>query len=477
MAEATVVALLGGAAALLTAAVTLPLFLRWTPSTIPGIQNAHLSSFTVGATLGATVAAGLLCGLLPALRASRPELSRLKDDRGSTGRRNRGRDALVIGQTALALVLLIGSGLLLRSFAELRSVDPGYETEDVFTFQFAPDQDGLDGGPAWQAFHLDMLDRLRGLPGVESVGIVENVPLDEGLQELRFIPAELAGDPESGSRLSPSYVGGDYFETMEIALLQGRTFTDADLAGDPVAVVSRAAAERLWPGQDPLGRQLQTESRETTFTVVGLVEDIVQYDFRDEATPIVYFPIVGPENAWWATSPGYVVKTPRAATIAPEIRSVVREVAPEAPMYRTFTMESLADRSMAQLRFTMFLLVAAAVLALTLGAVGLYGTLSYVVSRRTREIGVRIALGADRSRVRRMIVAQGARVVVIGVGVGLAVALVATRTLSTLLYGVQPLDLPTFIGMALAMLGVGALASYLPARRASSVAPVESMRA
>jgi len=474
MAEATVVALLAGTAALVTASAALPIFLQWAPSAIPGLQNAHLSAFSIGMTADATVAAALLCGLIPALRASRPELSRLRDGRGSTGRRNRSRDALVVGQTALALVLLIGSGLLLRSFAELRGVDPGYETEDVFTFQFAPEQENLDSAPAWQAFHLDMLDRLRALPGVESTGIVENVPLDEGLAEVRFMPSEFAGDPEAGARVNPSYVAGDYFRTMGIALLQGRGFMDSDL-GDPVAVASRSAAAMLWPGQNPVGRQVQT-SASATFTVDEVVEDIVQYDFRDEATPILYLPIVGPDNAWWPTSPGYLVKSSRAATIAGDIRAIVREIAPEAPMYRTYTMDSLADRSMAELRFTMFLLLAAAGLALTLGAVGLYGTLSYVVSRRTREIGVRMAVGAEASRVRRMIVGQGTRVVVLGVALGLIVAMGATRALGTLLYGVQPVDPATFIGMSLTMLAVGILASYLPARRASAVAPIESMR-
>lgn len=207
------------------------------------------------------------------------------------------------------------------------------------------------------------------------------------------------------------------------------------------------------------------------------MEDVLQYDFRGEPEAMAYFPMVGPTpDAWALPSPGYVVRTVRAATIAPEIRELVRQVAPEAPMYRTYTMAGLAERSMARLAFTMLTLAIASGLALLLGAIGLYGVLSYVVARRTREIGVRMALGAGAAQVRRMVVAQGTRVVVLGVVVGLVVALLATRALGTLLFGVETFDAPTFGITALVTVVVGALASYVPARRASSVDPIEAMR-
>jgi ABC-type antimicrobial peptide transport system permease subunit len=191
----------------------------------------------------------------------------------------------------------------------------------------------------------------------------------------------------------------------------------------------------------------------------------------------VYFPLTGPTPASWRnTSPAYVVKTPRAATIAPEIRALVREVAPEAPMYRTFTMAELAERSMVTLRFTTLTLGVVSGLALILGAVGLYGVLAYVVAERTREIGVRMALGATAGAVRRMVVVQGARVVLLGIAIGVAAALASTRALGSLLFGVQAVDAATFTAMAAAMVGIGILASYLPARRASSVDPIEALR-
>jgi predicted lysophospholipase L1 biosynthesis ABC-type transport system permease subunit len=242
-------------------------------------------------------------------------------------------------------------------------------------------------------------------------------------------------------------------------------------------VISRSAAQQLWPGQRAVGRRLQQQGQKDWHTVVGVVEDVMQYGFRDTPQALVYYPMVGPTPTAWALStPAYVIKTARAETIAPDVRALIREVAPEAPMYRVYTMERLAARSMIQLSFTLLTLGIVSALALFLGAVGLYGVLSCVVAERTREIGVRMALGATAAAVRRMVVAQGARVVVVGVAVGLAAAFVATRALGSLLYGVAAADGATFAAMSAVMLAIGGLAAYVPARRASRVDPCESLR-
>jgi ABC-type antimicrobial peptide transport system permease subunit len=212
-------------------------------------------------------------------------------------------------------------------------------------------------------------------------------------------------------------------------------------------------------------------------TVVGVVEDVMQYGFRNEPQPLVYYPLVGQgPGSRVVSSPAYVVKTGRADDIAGEIRALAREVAPTAPMYRVFTMAGLAAQSMGQLSFTMLTLGIASMLALVLGAVGLFGVLSFVVAQRTQEIGVRMALGAEARRVRRMVVAQGARVVILGVLIGLGVAIGTTRVLGSLLFGVEASDAGTFVGMSATMVLVGLLASYLPARRASSVDPIDSLK-
>jgi len=480
MAEAVIVAVLAGGCALVLAVLALPVFLRLAPAGIPRLDEVSVSVTTLVFTVGVALASAVACGAMPALRAASPDLARLRDGgRGSTSRRHWARNGLVVGQTALALVLLIGSGLLMRSFWQLRHVDPGYDTSDVFTFQIARERPDLNDGPSFARFNLEFMDRLRALPGVESVGLVENVPLNEGLAAAAFVPEERAGDPEAGVRLNYTWEAGDYFRTMGIGVLDGRPLEDRDHRVGPLSVVlSRSAAERLWPGQDPIGRRLQRQGTDGWATVVGVVEDVMQDSFRDVPQALVYLPLVGPAaDSWVISSPAFVLKTPRAETIAAEVRALVREVAPEAPMYRVYTMAGLARDSMVQLSFTMLTLGIAAGLALILGAGGLYGVLSYVVAERTREIGVRMALGARAEEVRRLVVRQGARVVAVGVVLGLAVAGASTRVLGSLLYGIRPLDAGTFVAMSVAMVLTGLFASYVPARRASSVDPIEALRA
>jgi predicted permease len=479
LAESLVVGALASAAALALAWVTLSAFLQAVPAGLPRRAEVHVSSATLLFTFLGACFAALACGALPAIRSSRPDLERLRESgRGNTRGRHRGRDALVVAQTAFALTLLVGSGLLLRSFREIRSVDPGFDTEDILTFQFAPDQAHLIDGPSWALFHAQFLERLRALPGVEAVGIVENVPLDEGLALAPFATdAAPEAETVSGPRAGFTFAAGDYFTAMGIEVLEGRGFGPDDVLVPGNVVVSRSAADLLWPGENPVGRQLRNATITDWHTVIGVVEDVLQYDLRDATAPIVYYPLVGPTpESWFRSSPGYVVRSGRAETIASEIRELVREAAPEAPMYRVFTMRSLVERSFVGLSFTMLTLAVAAGLALILGAVGLYGVLSYVVAERTREIGVRMALGAEAARVRGMVVAQGARVVSVGIVLGLGLALVAARALGGLLFQVSAADPWVLSATALAMALVGAAASYVPARRASRVDPIVSMR-
>jgi putative ABC transport system permease protein len=479
MAETLVAALLGGVLAVVLAALSLPALLRAAPAGIPRLTEVALNGRTLLFSLLAAVLSGVACGSASALRAASPDLARLREGgRGSTGRRRFARDGLVAAQTAMALVLLIGAGLLMRSFLALRAVDPGYDTRDVFTFQFAPEQPTLKDGPSWARFHLDFLSRLAELPGVASVGLVENVPLDEGLAGDRFRTEEMPEGPDAGRPLSFTFAAGDYFRTMSIDVLEGRPFETSDhVSALGNVVVSRSAARLLWSGQSAVGRRLQRQGTTAWHTVVGVVEDVMQYGFRDTPQATVYYPLVGPTpTAWSVSTPGYVLKTDRAEVIAPDVRSLIHEVTPEAPMYRVYTMEGLAQRSMIQLSFTLLTLGVVSALALFLGAVGLYGVLSCVVAERTREIGVRMALGATAAAVRRMVVEQGARVVALGVAIGLLLAFAATRALGGLLYGVGAVDGSTFAAMALLMLVIGALAAYMPARRASRVDPCEALR-
>ena len=482
MAEAFIVAACAGVLAVALSWMILPIFVNAAPEGIPRLGTAGIDLPTMMATLALVLLVALACGVVPAWRASAPDMMRLREGgRGSTGRRNWGRDLLVVGQTGLALVLLIGSALLVQSFQRLRNVDPGYDTQDIYTFQFAPVRDWRTG-PEWGRLHNDVMDRLRGLPGVISVGVVNNIPLDEGTGSSRFITDAM--DPERGGLLlDRNFAGGDYFSTMGIDLIQGRDFTRAEaVTPNASVVVSRSAAERLWPNQNALGQRVRLLSNAPGApvqwsTVVGVVADVKQDDWRDAGESVLYFPLTGPVATMWGMgSPAYVVRSPRADSLTREVRALVREFAPEAPVYREYTMAFLARRSMVQLSFTMLTLGVVSALALMLGAIGLYGVLSYVVAGRTREIGVRMALGATATVVRRQVVAQGTKVVLVGVAIGVGVALVTTKLMARLLYEVEAVDPIVFAAMSVLMIAIGMLASYMPARRASQVSPIESLR-
>jgi predicted permease len=482
MAEALLVALPAGLLAVALSAVTVPAFVRAAPEGIPRLGTAGLDLQTIAAALGLVLLAALACGGVTALRASSPDLEHLREgQRGSTSGRHWGRDILVVGQTALALVLLIGSALLVQSFQRLRNVDPGYDTADIYTFQFAPEQEALNDGPSWGRFHNAFMDRLRALPGVTAVGVVNNIPLDEGTGGTRFLTESMSAEG-GGTLIDMNFTGGDYFRAMGIDLLQGRTFT-ADEATTPNSnvIVSRSAAQRLWPDESPIGQRIRRARPSDVnlwVTVIGVVEDVKQDDWREAGEAVVYLPLTGPTaDAWALGSPAYVVKSPRAESLTREVRELVREVAPEAPVYREYTMELLARRSMVQLSFTMMTLGVVSGLALILGVVGLYGVLAYAVSQRTREIGVRMALGATARVVQQQVVSQGTKVVLVGVVLGVVAGVASTRLMGALLYEVEAVDPIVFAVMSVLMIGVGLVASYMPARRASQVHPVEALRA
>ena len=480
LAEALVVATSAGALAMVLSVFAMPMFVRAAPAGIPRLGSTGLDLPTLAAAFGLVLLVAVACGVAPALRSSTPDLTRLKEGgRSGTGRRRWTRDALVAAQTALALVLLIGSVLLVRSFQQLHRVDPGYHTKDLYTFQFAPEQpQKLTDGPSWGRFHLDFMDRLRALPDVATVGVVNNIPLDEGTGGGRWLTESMAAD-STGTLLNQNWTAGDYFRAMGIEVLRGRTFTnDEAFTPNTNIIISESAADRLWPGQDALGKLLRRRlgNQMLTFNVIGVVADVKQMDWRDAGQALVYFSLTGPTaEIWGMSSPAYVIKSRRAGNLTAEVRALVKQVAPEAPVYREFTMSFLAKRSMIQLSFTTLTLGAISMLALILGAIGLYGVLSVVVAERTREIGVRMALGASGGAVRRMVATRGLVVVFVGVVVGLGVAAASTQALRPLLFGIEAGDPAVFVTMPVALLAIGLIAGYLPARRASRVNPIVAL--
>ena len=484
MSEALLLAAAGGAAGVFIAWAGVPLLVRAAPDAvsggfggapIPRLESAGLDVTALLFTVGASILAACAFGLLPAIRFSGVALlgTLRQAGRGVVGRSHLTRNALVVLQTASALVLLVGSALLVRSFWQLSRVDAGYDTENIFSFQIAPNREDLRDRASVSRLLDVFMARLDALPGVDRVGFVTTLPLDEGASDIFITTPRLQASGAEAPRVRYAGAGGAYFQTMGIELVRGRYFERVEEeTGQPNVIISRSAANLLFPGQDPLGERLKPASGEDQWqTVVGVVEDVILDDFRRaNPEPMVYLPAV-------SLSPAFVLRSTRAEQLAPEVRAVIRELIPESPMYRIFTMRQLAANTMASLSFTMLMLGIAAALALILGAVGLYGVLSYVVSQRTREIGIRMALGAETRSLRRMVVVQGARMTLLGVVLGVIAAVLLTDFLETLLFGVEAIDLPTFTSMSGIMIGVALLAAYIPARRASAMDPMQALRA
>ena len=483
LAEALLLAGAGGVAGALLAWAGVPLLVRAAPDAvaggfssapIPGLATAGLDITAVLFTAGISLVAAIAFGLLPALYYSGQRLGSVHHaGRGIVGRRSLTRDGLVVAQTGAALVLLVGSALLMRSFWQLSHVDAGYDTKDIFTFQIAAGGPTPNDRASVSRFQYDFMDRLAALPGVTSVGFITTLPLDEGAGSQNITTPAIEGSGAEAPLVRVAGASGAYFKTMGIELRQGRLFDRIEEEqGIPNVVISQSAAQMLYPGQDPINKQVKPATGGPNwFTIIGVVEDVKVDDLRRTAPdPMVYLPGVSP-------SPAYVMKSSRAEYLAPEVRAIIREVAPQSPMYRVFTMQRLAANAMASLSFTMLMVGIAAVLALVLGAVGLYGVLSYRATQRVQEIGVRMALGAEAATVRWMFVRQGAQVALLGVVAGAAAAALLTRYIQTLLFGVGRFDVAAFAAMSAAMLAVALFASYIPARRASRIDPVKALRA
>ena len=480
--EALLLAAAGGAAGALIAWAGVPVLVRAAPDAVaggfggapvPGLAAAGLDLTALLFTIGISVLAGCAFGLLPALRSSGSRLGSLHHAGRAIVGGTLARDGLVVVQTASALVLLVGSALLMRSFWQLSNVDAGYNTEGIFTFQIAAGRPDLNDRAAMSRFQYAFMDRLKALPGVESVGYITTLPLDEGAGRQSITTPRLEATGAEAPLVRFAGAGGAYFQTMGIELVRGRYFERVEEErAMPFVIISHAAAQLLFPGEDPIDKQVRPMAGgERWYTVIGVVEDVLVDDLRRKSPePMVYLPAV-------SSSPAYVMKSARAEQLEPEVRVIIREVIPTSPMYRIFTMKRLAAKAMANLSFTMLMVSIAAVLALVLGAVGLYGVLSYRVTRRVQEIGVRMALGAEAKTVRRMFVWQGGRVALSGIVVGMLAAVGLTKYITTLLFDVGRLDVFAFAGTSAVMLAVALLASYVPARRASRVDPVVALRA
>jgi predicted permease len=484
--ESLVLALLGGGLGVLLAVWGSDLLVSLTATNLPRVGEIGIDLRVLAFTLALTVLTGIAFGLIPALQMSRGDLQpALKDaTRGATAGRARGRTRafLVVAEIALALVLLVGAGLLLESFRRLLAVDPGFEPEGLLTAQVSlpvpnqPERGKYYSDEMQRTFYRQVLAELSASPGVRAAGLSSNLPLSGGSNLGAF---RIEGRPVPPGEPPPlaefRAVSPGYFRLMEIPVLAGRELDEKDRSDAPfVAVVNRALARRFWPGEDPVGRRIRIgPDGAVELTIVGVVGDVRQLRLESEPEPELYFPY---EQAPSGTLT-LVVRADRSPeNLAPTMRAAVRAVEREQPVYNVLTMRQLLGRAVAPRRISMLLLNAFAVLALGLAAVGIYGVMAYGVAQRRREIGVRMALGAHRADVLRLVVGQGMALALAGVGVGLVAAFGLTRVLASLLYGVSRTDPRVFFGLSALLVAVALVACWLPARRASGLDPLAALR-
>lgn len=475
--ESALLSLLGGALGLLLAFWVLDLLVALSPEQLPRINEVGIDTRTLLFALMLSLLTSLLFGLAPALRVSRPELQEALKEGGRSASAGSGRlrNLLVVSEVALTLVLLVSAGLLLKSFWQLLSVDPGFNPENVMTMQVSLPRAAYTEEHQTIAFHRQLLERIEALPGVEAAGVINNLPLSGVDINGGF---EVEGEPDREGYAGFRIVSPGYFSALSIPLIRGRLFNAQDNeSGMPVALISQRAANRVWPGEDPVGKRIRSgmdKRGEVWTTIIGIVGDVRHRGLDARESADLYVP--------YAQRPGRardMTVVARASGDPARLISALREQAQSldrnlpvsfAPMPQVFA-RSVADR-----RYSMLLLGVFAGVALLLSLMGIYGVMSYLVTERTREIGIRLALGAPRAHIMRLILSQGMLLACAGVGIGLAAASALTRVMASLLFGVSATDPATFAAIALLLVFTALLACYIPARRATKVDPMEALR-
>jgi putative ABC transport system permease protein len=482
---------MGGAAGLLLAFWGTRALVALSPAQLPRVDTVTLDSRAVLFLIVVTAICSVAFGLAPALQASSVNLGdTLKESgRGSSDgiRRNRLRSVLVVSEFALALLLLVGAGLLARSFSALRSVNPGFDPHHVLSMVVSVAGSAEAPQGAREVFYRSLLERVRALPGVESAGAINNLPLDGDLWGWGYL---VEGKPAPAPQDMPSAVyrvaAPGYFEAMRIPIIKGRPIRESDsLTAPHVVVVNEKFARDVWPGEDAIGKRLTFDTatdQHDWLNVVGVSKNAAQGDWAAPVEPEVYLaafqntPFLGDTHSYIA----YITLVVRAkgdpAALTRAVKSTVWSFDKNLPISEVVTMDGVVAEANAEPRFEMMLLGIFAGVALALAAVGIYGVMSYSVSRRTHEIGIRVSLGASRTQVLLLVLRQGLVLAVVGLCIGIVGALMLSHLMSSLLYGIQPTDPVTFIGVGALLLLVAAAAVYFPARRAMRVDPMVALR-
>ena len=479
--ESALLGIAGGFVGLLVGSWMIGLLTHVLPDNVPRAEAISLDRVVAGLTILTALATGLLFGVMPALQASHaPAQAALKQggDRGGTsGVRTFARSALVVGEVALTLVLLAGAGLLLNSLLRLQRVDSGLQPENLTIAALVIPQSRYPTAASQIDVYRRLIEGLAPRAGIQAVGVGFPGPLRGGNASGSFA---IDGRNSVGAARPFANLGsvsGGYFRAMGIPLIAGRTFADSDGAdAAPVAIASTAMVRKYWPGENPIGKRLRFDDdpKVPWSTIVGVVGDVRQLGLDQEPPPILYMPYQQFPLPFTNVS---IRSSAPAGTIAALVRAELAAIDPDLPPGDVRSLRDLLDNSIAQPRFRTLLVTAFALVALLLAAVGVYGLISYSVAQRTREIGIRMALGARPRQVLGQIMREGLMLALAGVGLGLIGALLAARVISTFLFGVQAYDPLTFGSVALILLAVASLASYVPSRRALNVDPVRALRA
>ncbi len=477
LAESLLLSLLGGALGLVLAFWGMDLILAMSPDVLPRISVIELDVRVLAFTLGISILTGLIFGLLPAIQSTRADLQdSLKDGgRGSGGReRRRLRSFLVVTEVGLALVLLICAGLMMKSFFLLQDVDPGFNSDNVLTLRLWLPEAKYDEESRVAGFYDQVLERVADLPGVASASAVLSVPLSGSSANFSFV-IEGRPEPAPGEDYAAGFqsVSSGYFRTMGIPLLKGRDFSERDDAEAPkVLVINQALAGRYWSGEDPVGRRISLDEEEW-IEIVGVAGNVLHNGLDREPRPEIYLPYQQSALRFMTL----VVKSHSdPMSLVAAVRSQVLAVDPDLPVYKVMSLDEIVAESVARPRFNMFLLAIFSALALVLAAIGIYGLMSFSVSQRTHEIGIRLAMGARSGDVFKLVVGEGMALALAGLALGLAVAWAITRYLSSMLFGVTTTDPWTFAGVCLVLAAVALVAVTLPARRATRVDPLVALR-
>ena len=479
--ESGLLAILGGGLGVLLALAGHQLLIRLSPGILPRLGDVRLDLPVLGFAAAVSLATGMVFGLAPALHATGVNLggALAEGGRGAAGSRRfrRARTALVVAQVAVAVTLLAGAGLLLRSLWGLTQVDPGFRAEGAVAARIGLDDAAYPDNDAEGQYFERLLERLRAQPGMRAAGVVSGLPMDPlGIDFA--IPYEAEGqsfgEDEQRSRADFRVASSGYFASLGVPLLSGRDFDDRDGKGKPVTIVNQTMARQVWPGENPIGRRLTIYfSGRDTYEVVGVVDDVKFRGLSAEPRPEMYLPLARAPFGWMTV----VARTDGdAAALIPTLRREALAIDPAQPIHSAFTVAQLVANSTADSRFYAVLLGCFAAVALALSAAGIYGVITYWVNRRTREIGLRMALGADRGAVVGIVLGRGLAVTAIGLVVGVAGAFATTRLLADMLFGVGPMDPLVLAAVAVVLAAVAVAACYLPARRASRLAPTEALR-